>query len=176
MFRSGKKGRVPGETTECSRPSPTVAMKAIVYHNYGSPDVLRCEEIEKPTVGDDEVLIKVRAASINPLDCHFIRGMPYPVRIMSGLRRPNITRPLCGSEHRQECLAGVPVPHEFGRLGVNLSRKHVPQNDTSHIFCDAYKSSLPQTAPRRHRSFRYSNKGIPKKSPTLPELRYPCFL
>lgn len=41
-------------------------MKAIVYHNYGSPDVLKYEEIEKPSVGDDEVLIKVRAASVNP--------------------------------------------------------------------------------------------------------------
>jgi NADPH:quinone reductase-like Zn-dependent oxidoreductase len=37
-------------------------MKAIVYHNYGSPDVLQCEEIEMPTAGDDEVLIKVRIA------------------------------------------------------------------------------------------------------------------
>jgi len=43
-------------------------MKAIVYHNYGSPDVLKCEEIEKPTAGDNEVLIQVRAASVNPLD------------------------------------------------------------------------------------------------------------
>jgi hypothetical protein len=43
-------------------------MKAIVYRNFGSPDILRFEEIDKPTPADDEVLIKVRAASVNPLD------------------------------------------------------------------------------------------------------------
>jgi len=43
-------------------------MKAIVCHRYGSPDVLKCEEMEAPIAGDDEVLIKVRAASVNPLD------------------------------------------------------------------------------------------------------------
>ena len=63
-------------------------MKAIVYHNYGSPDVLKCEEIEKPTPGDNEVLIRVRAASVNPLDWHFMRGTPYLVRLMAGLRKP----------------------------------------------------------------------------------------
>jgi NADPH:quinone reductase-like Zn-dependent oxidoreductase len=67
-------------------------MKAIVYCNYGSPDVLRCGEIEKPTAGDNEVLIKVRAASINPYDWHFMRGMPYFLRIGAGLRRPKVTR------------------------------------------------------------------------------------
>ena len=67
-------------------------MKAIVYHNYGSPDVLKCEEIEKPTAGDNEVLIKVRAASVNPLDWHFMRGAPYVVRIMAGLHKPKVTR------------------------------------------------------------------------------------
>jgi len=61
-------------------------MKAIVYHNYGSPDVLRLEEIEKPSAGDDEVLIKVRAAAVNPLDLLF-RGTSYMVRIMTGLRK-----------------------------------------------------------------------------------------
>ena len=65
--------------------APDVHMKAIVYSNYGSPDVLRCEEIEKPTAGDDEVLIKVRAASVNPLDWHLMRGTPYIVRIKTGL-------------------------------------------------------------------------------------------
>jgi NADPH:quinone reductase-like Zn-dependent oxidoreductase len=67
-------------------------MKAIVYHNYGSPDVLQCEEIEKPTAGDKEVLMKVRAASVNPADWHFMRGTPYIFRMMTGLRKPKITR------------------------------------------------------------------------------------
>src|SRR6266545_543435 len=65
-------------------------MKAIVYRNYGSPDVLKLEDIEKPTPGDNEVLIKVRAASVNPLDRHIMRGRPYFVRIVFGLRRPKI--------------------------------------------------------------------------------------
>jgi NADPH:quinone reductase-like Zn-dependent oxidoreductase len=67
-------------------------MKAIVYHNYGAPDVLKCEEIEKPTAGDHEILIKVCAASVNPLDWRFMRGRPYIIRIMSGLRKPKDTR------------------------------------------------------------------------------------
>lgn len=67
-------------------------MKAIVYYNYGSPDVLKCEEVEKPTAGDDEVLIKVCAASVNPLDRHLLRGEPYIVRAMDGLRKPKDTR------------------------------------------------------------------------------------
>ncbi len=62
-------------------------MKAIVYSNYGSPDALRCEEIEKSTAGDDEVLIKVRAASVNPVDWHLMRGTPYILRIQAGLRK-----------------------------------------------------------------------------------------
>jgi NADPH:quinone reductase-like Zn-dependent oxidoreductase len=65
-------------------------MKAIVYHRYGSPDVLRWEEIEKPTPEDNEVLLRVRAASVNPLDWHFMRGMPYVVRIPAGLRKPKV--------------------------------------------------------------------------------------
>ena len=68
-------------------------MKAIVYYSYGSPDVLKCEEIEKPTAGDNEVLIKVRAASVNPLDWRLMRGKPLFVRLaIGGLRKPKITR------------------------------------------------------------------------------------
>jgi NADPH:quinone reductase-like Zn-dependent oxidoreductase len=69
----------------------SVRMKAIVCHNYGSPDVLQCEEIEKPTPGDDEVLIKVRAASVNPID-RLYRGRPYLVRIKIGLSKPKDPR------------------------------------------------------------------------------------
>jgi NADPH:quinone reductase-like Zn-dependent oxidoreductase len=68
-------------------------MKAIVYQNYGPPDVLQIEEMEKPTAGDNEVLIKVHAASVNPLDWHFMRGTPYIVRIvMTGLSKPKNPR------------------------------------------------------------------------------------
>jgi len=68
-------------------------MKAIVYDRYGSPDVLRYEKIEKPAPRDDEVLIRVRAASVNPLDWHLMRGTPYIVRIMmGGLRKPKVGR------------------------------------------------------------------------------------
>ena len=64
-------------------------MKAMVYHDYGSPDNLELQEIEKPAVGDDEVLVKVRAASMNWHDWHFLTGKPFLARIMAGgLLRP----------------------------------------------------------------------------------------
>ena len=55
-------------------------MKAIVYHKYGSPDVLELEEVQKPTPTDDEVLIKVHAASLNAGEWHLLRGEPFLVR------------------------------------------------------------------------------------------------
>src|SRR5215212_5224510 len=68
-------------------------MKAIVYHNDGSLEVLRCEEIEKPTAAvDDEVLIKVRAASLNPLDYHLL-GNPFMRRMLRAMTKSKITRP-----------------------------------------------------------------------------------
>jgi NADPH:quinone reductase-like Zn-dependent oxidoreductase len=64
-------------------------MKAIVYRCYGSPGVVKLEDIPKPTLADDRVLIKVHAASVNPLDWHYMRGKPYIVRAMAGLGAPN---------------------------------------------------------------------------------------
>ncbi len=66
-------------------------MKAIVYRCYGSPDVLAFEDIEKPTPAGDEVLVKIHAASVNPLDWHYMRGSPYFMRLMAGLGAPDDT-------------------------------------------------------------------------------------
>jgi NADPH:quinone reductase-like Zn-dependent oxidoreductase len=64
-------------------------MKAIVYHTYGSPDVLKLEEIEQSTPQDNEVLVKVHAASVNAADWHLLRGKPFLVRLMGfGLLKP----------------------------------------------------------------------------------------
>jgi len=71
---------------------PTLAgMKAIRYQRYGSPDVLELQDVGMPAVGDGEVLVRVRAASVNPLDFHFLRGTPYLVRLAGGLTRPRRT-------------------------------------------------------------------------------------
>jgi NADPH:quinone reductase-like Zn-dependent oxidoreductase len=63
-------------------------MKAFVYTRYGPPDVLQLKEVATPAPADNQVLIRVRAASVNPLDWHFMRGEPYFIRLMTGLRRP----------------------------------------------------------------------------------------
>jgi NADPH:quinone reductase-like Zn-dependent oxidoreductase len=73
-------------------PSDAIRMKAIVYRQYGSPDVLKLEEVAKPTPAHNELLIKVQAASVNPLEWHFMRGMPYVMRIQAGIGRPKFTR------------------------------------------------------------------------------------
>jgi len=86
-------------------------MKAISYDRYGSPDVLKCEETAEPVPADDEVLIKIRAAAVNPYDWHFMRGEPYAVRIAAGgLRRPKDRR------------LGADVAGEIEAVGRNITR------------------------------------------------------
>jgi len=85
-------------------------MKAIAYHEYGSADVLKCEEIEKPVPKHDEVLIKVRAASVNPLDWRLMKGKPRILRLFFGLRKPRFGRP------------GVDAAGEVEAVGSNVTQ------------------------------------------------------
>src|ERR1700690_1169350 len=98
-------------------------MKAIVYTQYGPPDVLQFQEIATPTPADDEVLIKLCAASVNPLDWHFMRGKPLFVRLMSGLLAPKIKVLGCDIAGRVEAVGKhvkqfQPGDQVFGGIGL----------------------------------------------------------
>jgi NADPH:quinone reductase-like Zn-dependent oxidoreductase len=84
-------------------------MRAIVYEDFGPPDILRCAEIEKPVPGDNEVLIKVRAASVNPLDWKVMKGGPFLLRILLSRGKPKIKRP------------GVDVAGQVESIGKNVT-------------------------------------------------------
>ena len=94
-------------------------MKAVVYDRYGPPDVLRIEEVERPGPKDDELLVRVRATSVNRLDCHtreanrsnglVISGVS---RLVSGIRRPQ--QRILGSEFAGEVEAAGPAVTRFG--------------------------------------------------------------
>jgi NADPH:quinone reductase-like Zn-dependent oxidoreductase len=68
-------------------------MKAVVHSEYGGPEVLQLTEVGTPSPGPNEILVKVHAAALNPVDWHFVRGAPYPLRMAAGgLRRPRRQR------------------------------------------------------------------------------------
>ena len=78
-------------------------MKAIVYHTYGSPDVLRLEEVATPTPRDNEVLIRVHAAAVTTTDCAARKGKPFLARLAFGPIRPK--KPILGTEFAGEIAA-----------------------------------------------------------------------
>src|SRR5258708_32108366 len=98
-------------------------MKAIVYTQYGSPDVLHLTEVEKPSPKNDEVLIKVQAASLNAAESHLVRGEPFLMRLMGyGLLKPNKTIPGAAVAGRVEAVGSQvkqfkPGDGGFGGLG-----------------------------------------------------------
>ena len=67
-------------------------MKAIVYHEYGPHDVLRAADVDEPAAGDDEALVRIRAASVNPADWHFMRGEPHLIFQLAGTHSPSECR------------------------------------------------------------------------------------
>jgi NADPH:quinone reductase-like Zn-dependent oxidoreductase len=73
-------------------PAGSESMKGLVAHCYGAPEVLKLEQVAKPTPADDQLLVKVHAAALNPVDWHYMRGSPYIMRLMSGLGSPHDAR------------------------------------------------------------------------------------
>jgi NADPH:quinone reductase-like Zn-dependent oxidoreductase len=106
-------------------------MKAIVYTKYGSPDVVRCEEVEKPAPKDDEVLIKVHAASVNQYDWHLMTADIFLVRLTGGgLLKPKKTRPGADMAGRVEAVgrnAGQFKPGDevYGDIGEGAFAEYV---------------------------------------------------
>jgi NADPH:quinone reductase-like Zn-dependent oxidoreductase len=88
-------------------------MKAIVYTKYGPPDVLELKEVEKPSPNDNEVLIKVYAASVNPAELHLLRADPFFARFYSGLLKPKNT------------ILGADIAGQVESVGRNIKLFHI---------------------------------------------------
>lgn len=109
-------------------------MKAMVYTKYGSYDNLALQEVEKPAVNDDEVLVKVHAASVNWLDCHFLMGSPMLVRLMAGLLKP------------KNHVLGIDVAGQVAAVGAQVEQFQFGDEifgSTSH-GCFAEYVSVPE--------------------------------
>jgi NADPH:quinone reductase-like Zn-dependent oxidoreductase len=85
-------------------------MKAIVQDEYGSADVLKFEDIDRPALGDDDVLIRVEAAGVDPGVWHLMTGLPYMIRLGYGLRKPKVP------------VRGRDVAGHVGAVGANVTR------------------------------------------------------
>jgi NADPH:quinone reductase-like Zn-dependent oxidoreductase len=98
-------------------------MKAIVYTEYGPPDVLQLKEVEKPTPKENEVLVRVHAASVNPLDWHYLRAEPFLMRLTAGFLRPKNT------------ILGVDIAGRVETVGRNV-KQFLPGDE---VFGDMYR-------------------------------------
>ena len=101
-------------------------MKAIVYTKYGSPDVLEFKEVEKPTVKDNDVLVKIYAASLNAADWHLMRADPFFARFMFGLLKPKFN------------ILGVDIAGRVEAVGRNV-KEFQPGDE---VFGDLFACGL----------------------------------
>lgn len=105
-------------------------MKAILFKEYGSPDILQFEDVEKPVPEDNEVLIKVYAASANPLDWHSMRGAPFLARLEFGLQKPRDPR------------LGADAAGRVEAVGKNVTQFQVGDE----VFGDIFKGGFAEYA------------------------------
>jgi NADPH:quinone reductase-like Zn-dependent oxidoreductase len=98
-------------------------MKAFGYHRYGSPDVLTLQDADIPSIGDDDLLVRVRAAAVNPWDWHHMRGKPYFMRVQTGLTRPKANR------------LGIDMAGQVEAVGGNVTA--FQPGDEVFGFCEA---------------------------------------
>jgi len=116
-------------------------MKAIVQTRYGSPDVLQLKDVDVPAVGDDQVLIRVQAAAVNIGDWHLLRGVPYVIRLVAGLRKPKREIP------------GLDIAGQVQAIGQNV-RQFRPGDEVfgwckgafAEYACAAQNDLLPKPA------------------------------
>jgi len=88
-------------------------VKAILQDVYGPPEQLRLHEVERPTLGDGDVLLRVRAAGVNPLDWHFVLGAPFVIRLSMGMPRP-----------KKDRARGVDVAGQVEAVGKDVKDLH----------------------------------------------------
>ena len=132
-------------------------MKAIVYTNYGAPDVLQLEEIEKPIPKDNEVLIKVDATTVNATDCVFRKGEPLLSRLFTGLTKPK--KQILGSEFAEQVeAAGKGI--KLLKAGDNVFGTTPGYGSNQEYIClpeegKSSKNAIEQKLLRRNRLLRW---------------------
>jgi NADPH:quinone reductase-like Zn-dependent oxidoreductase len=125
-------------------------MKAIVFEKYGSPDVLALKEVEKPTPNEDKVLVKIEAASVNPLDWHRMRGAPFIVRFTDGFFKPKNSALGADIAGRVEAIGKhvtqfQPGDAVFGEIGAGGLAEYVCVTE-SHLALKPANLSFAQLA------------------------------
>lgn len=110
-------------------------MKAIVQERFGPPEVLRPAEIDRPTVGAGQVLVRVRAAALNPYDWHMLRGDPYVARLIGGV---GLTRP-------RQRVAGIDAAGQVEAVGAGV--QGLRPGDEVLGFCPGAFAEYARTTP-----------------------------
>jgi NADPH:quinone reductase-like Zn-dependent oxidoreductase len=106
-------------------------VRAITFDKYGPSDVLKLSEIEKPVVGSGRVLVRVRAASVNPIDWHFMTGLPMLMRMQFGLLKPKVNR------------LGVDLAGHVEAVGANVTRFAPGDEVFGAVDEDAHGKAMP---------------------------------